>query len=640
MTSRYDYIIVGAGTTGGVIAKILSDLTTASILVLDMGMDHIDDPVVQRADQVLIADSETGIVKDYITTRDTSLDNRRFDINQGVGWGGSTSSNNMLTSKPSGSYLNYIQKLGIPQAAIEAGYRDVEKYIPMDSALRGINGPMTVTQLPLGSSPYNMMTADIINESTPTIDSSISIQYSAPLVNDYNLGSQETFVSERYQVFAEREGISNSTYYRQEVGKQYLSTIFHPNGTSKPIIRGGTCEKRKAAIIDRAKVTKILFKRLKKKCGDPCKSGGLKYKPDAVEVWVDDKCCTFYAKCGVILATGAIETPALLQRSGIGPCSVLEPLGIDVVIPNEIVGSCLMMHTGFRMEYFLSSNGGSAMEEAELSLISYIKRNITLNYPFDTTRNIEILGYSSGQKIDDLYGTIIEVSLVTPVTTGTVNIVSNNAFTDPIISYTSLNSEVSNLFISLYRELYTIVENYVIDYNVTHSPPLVITWPFGYPSSDDLLLNIIQQNSFKRNLSSTARMGPFGLSVVDNCFQVYGTKGLYIVDSSVLPVVTDSQPELFLMSMASYFVGLLINKCNRRPCLSVDMETQSRIRKVICDKCTKNPCCCRSNCNVVPYVKYDSCFSCSKKSCKYCKSTPCSCSSSIPSLSGSYISFN
>jgi choline dehydrogenase len=193
MGQKYDYIIIGAGTTGGVIAKTISDCATESILVLDMGKDHIDDPRVQRADQMLIADSEACIIKDYDTTRDSTMNLNRYDITRGIGWGGSTASSNMVASKASKGYLNILESMtGISAMQLEAGYREVEKYISLfgsTDATRGNKGLMTISQLHLGSSFLDMLPEDLTNDSTPNINQLVATDYATDIVNDYNMDS-------------------------------------------------------------------------------------------------------------------------------------------------------------------------------------------------------------------------------------------------------------------------------------------------------------------------------------------------------------------------------------------------------------------------------------------------------------------
>ena len=65
----------------------------------------------------------------------------------------------------------------------------------------------------------------------------------------------------------------------------------------------------------------------------------------------DDSSSSFVASNNVILAAGTVNTPRLLQLSGIGPASLLEPLGIDVVVDAPGVGANFQDHPSFFMIY-------------------------------------------------------------------------------------------------------------------------------------------------------------------------------------------------------------------------------------------------------------------------------------------------
>jgi choline dehydrogenase-like flavoprotein len=613
MKDEYDYIIVGAGITGSVIAEIMTTNYDCSILVLEMGKDHLDDPRVQDAKNLFVADNDPDITEEYLSIRNTHLHGDRMDLSTGRGWGGSSSNNHMIATRPSRQWLEQLESMtGIPALDIETNLRISEKYITsigLTDVTRGKSGPMSISQLGLGKTFADMSTDD-----TPgvTIDLNLLVSdvYSVPVVTDYNLPFSDIFTSEKYQVFAENDGVD---WLRQETGKQYLANASYPNGMGIPVIVNGKCEERRIRVIDRAKVTKINFKN----CGDYS-------NPCSVVAYVDNTCCTFAAKCGVIISAGTIETPSLLQRSGIGPSTILDSLSIPCIVGNEHVGRNLLGQTGTILRYLPDDKDNSY-----LSMVSYVDDGSSLIglptciYPGGTrgypVRTLEFLGYSD-PLISDI-NTAIDITHLVPREYGDISIVSLDSFTKPRIKLPALTTSTERMaLIHAYRDMATQVNTMGIN----------VTWPCGDPTllTDVQILGLIIREAYQRNLSGTARMGNIGSSVVDRLFQVYGTKGLYVVDASIIPIPFDCQPEWFLVSLGIFFANKLMSKCKRRVCHDPPLEMFTRNRLIICRICTSTPCKCNTTCEIIPYVPCHD-LPCSpigrREKCKKCKKCVSKC---------------
>lgn len=634
---KYDYIIVGAGTAGAVLARTISDLCLSSILVLDMGNNHGNDPRVLDATKLLEANSTSDIVETYMTLRDLTLGNERYEISLGRGWGGNTCSSNMIAARPSQSWLKNLESSsGISLALLNDYYAKVEKYVPQlgsvaDSS-RGVSGKMIVTQLPVGGNFMNLVRNDVANLVTEANDPAVTglfgqlglllntAPYSTfqlnPTNDDYNsvatINANENVLVSRQQVFAADLG---SSWLRQFTGLAYLGDdLLLPSGNSNK-------EGHDIRLIDRAKVTKIHFKDVQSSCtyGLSCNCGD-RVRPYAVDAWVDNSCCTFYARCGVILAAGAIENATLLQRSGVGPSSVLDKLCIKRVVANEHVGRHVTFHAGFQVNFWLQTDPAvvsppdPADINSQLSTLGFVyDNNMVLTLPpcvyqtyqnnYTPVRHWEVLAQSNDVEAvatgtaGPAYGVSINVSSLLPREMGTIDIVALDAFTRPNINLPSFCSPAEKASaIAIYKQIATAVNTWASGLPAGTT----LIWPDSGGAdptalSDDLVYELIINSAYKSNLASSTRMGNRGEAVLDTDFQVQGTCNLFVADNSAIPLTPDADSEWTSMVIGMHVGQRIAEKCERRPvpvCNKQDFYNMCR-RVVQCSVCMNDPCTCR-----------------------------------------------
>lgn len=618
---KYDYILIGAGGSGAVFARRFTDLYMNSLLVLEMGKNHAGDERVANAANLFVADSSSDITEEYLTQRDPNISNLRTDVSQGRGWGGSTAHYYMYAIRPSQGYLSAIEPImGISPLTWNSHFQSLERYIPRPggaiNSSRGTDGPMIVTQLPIGGTNFNMTRVDstgVVNDLVPDgLGSYIASTFGVTALtfpnDDYNaVSSPASFITNRYQVFAADAG---SKYIRQDAGSKFLiDSVVTPEGVGV----GDHCNLR---IIDNTKVTQIHFKPVKNRHHDKPYHCNQKVRPYAVDAWVDNKCCSFYARCGVILAAGAIETPALLQRSGIGPCSILDPLCIERKVINEHVGRHGLTHGSFQATYWIeetpfeTSNPDIGAIESLVSLNGMfpdpvLSTNLPSNiYPpgYTPERSFQLLGSGVGPGPNNKWVSSFYYFNMLPRTEGRVEIVSKDAFTRPNIYLPIFaTNEERQSAINTFRGIATSVQDFVDSYNASYDPDLLVTWPSGNPNTltDAELYSVISHSSIKAHLSGTARMGTLGNSVVGRDFQVHNTCGLYVIDLSVLPLIPDANTAYMAMALGLEFANRLSGKCIRRKCKI------SSCRVILCGDCESSPCRC--------YMK-----KCRVVNCKYC----------------------
>jgi choline dehydrogenase-like flavoprotein len=525
----YDYIIVGNGTVGSVLARKLTDSNKKKVLVLEAGVNQDNDPVVLNTTQGVLFQDLTLLTYDpkYAENYPCPVFNPLTAIlySEGRGWGGSSKHNYMqvvrgtpgiynqwaaISGNPFWSYNNLLPKM-----------QALENYTPCmstaNSAQRGVGGPISVTQTPpITSDPLGMALAAATNAGFIT-DINDPTEYSTTGLNGLGFSA--------FQMFATSPSPCTTGQ------RSYSSKEFLPPSILKPTATGGMgVGKRLLRIESNAYVNKVLF--------DGNKAIGVQF----VYSNAPNKTLKAYGK-KIILCAGSVNSPAILQRSGIGPASVLEPLGIKVRVNNPNVGANL-----------INQYGGNAIvanitTTAHPFLQGFINGSATpplaapYNYPDDTTRRIQMDAFQASVTPFP----IVEILnfLLEPKSRGSLQIVSTNPLVQPQINLNmfsdgpvTTNGTDANLTVAAYL---------LIGNSIGGGGP---TYPnMIYPSAAQLnaggatLLAAAETASgitAESHIVGTAVMGTsMANAVVDGTLHVFGVKNLMVADASVIPVPPD-----------------------------------------------------------------------------------------------------
>lgn len=510
----YDYIIVGNGTCGAVLARKLTDSGKKSVLVLEAGVNHDNDPVVLDSGSNMLFQDLTNLTFNpkYAETYAVSA---FFPLNavgysEGRGWGGSSLHNYMqvvrgtpdiydawatLSGNPLWNYantlpriltfINYTACLTIPNPAQE-----------------GFGGPISITQTPPVTAMNDAFGA-ALNTATGT-----------PFVADINDPTQGLIGISAFQAFATANAPC-SLGVRSFSSREFLDPIIKITST------GGVGKgSRLLRIESNAYVNNIIF--------DGKKAIGVRFfysnQPN--------KALKAYGK-KIILCAGSVNTPAILQRSGIGDPAVLEPLAIKVRINNPNVGANLANQYGGTAIAFLP--GGT---NAFPFFQAYINGSTTpplaspFNYPNDMTRRIQLDASQIAPNVLQILPFILE-----PNSRGSVQIVNTNPLIQPLIDLNmysdgdvNTNGTDANLTVTAYK---------LIAQTVTAAGGFMIYPPTAdFADPNALLTDAKQKIIAESHIIGTCRMGTSASnSVVDGNLHVYGAKNLMIVDASAIPLL-------------------------------------------------------------------------------------------------------
>jgi choline dehydrogenase len=508
---NYDYVIVGSGAAGSILANRLS-ADGSTVCVLEAG----------PPDNSFFLHLPAGFVKAVFNPKyawqfksdATDLTNgRRIPIPQGRTLGGSTSINGLVYNR--GQHADYDEwaRLGNPGW----GYQDVlpyfksmERRVGGDDAYRGRQGELPVTDI------------DWIH---PICEAFIAgaVENGLPRNPDYN-GAEQAGV-----------GYFQRTIYRgwrMSTAKTFLSPVR---------------SRRNLHVKTYAQATRVLFEGRKAvgvAYGDP-RTG----KPAG----------TVLARREVIVACGAINTPKLLQLSGLGPAELLRARGIPVVHDLPGIGENLADHYSVRIVAKVKNAatmnelvkgarlGGQILRwlfkkpsimALSPSLVHYFwKSSPELAAP-DLQGVFTPASYKEGYVgvLDDFPGMTAGVWQHQPKSKGYVRVRSSNPFEDPEIqpNYLDHPDDRAALVrgVRLARKL---LQSHALEPYFDKE-----TLPGKLCESDDELLDFARQYGVSSyHVNGTAHMGPVSdpYAVVGADLRVHGVQNLRVIDSSIMPTM-------------------------------------------------------------------------------------------------------
>lgn len=296
-----DFIIVGAGSAGCVLANRLSEDPANRVLLLEAGSK--EGALSLRIPSAMLENLEsTRFNWAYQGEPEPTLDGRSIQHDRGKGLGGSSSINGMVFIRGHARDFDGWRQRGCDGwgwADVLPYYRRLENYSGGAGDYRGEGGTLEVTR-PKADHP---LTQAFVQAGT---------EAGYPLTNDISGYKQEGFgLFDRSTFKGERW--STARAYLDSARQRANLTIMTDVRADRLVIEGG--------------------------------------RVVGVEGQHDRQPVRYRAAREVIISTGALATPQLLMRSGIGPADHLRDVGIDVVLDRPGVGSNLNDHPDFVMKY-------------------------------------------------------------------------------------------------------------------------------------------------------------------------------------------------------------------------------------------------------------------------------------------------
>lgn len=503
--AEFDYVIVGAGSAGCVLANRLSASGKHSVLLLEAGPKDRNIWIHVPLGYGKLFKSKT-VNWMYQTEPEPGLDGRSIFQPRGKTLGGSSSINGLLYVR--GQHEDYDRWR--QQGNTGWGYDDVLPYFKKaedqqrgGDDYHGAGGPLPVSDT---------------RHPDPLSDAFIAaaVESGLPFNPDFNGATQEGV------------GLFQTTTRH---GRRASTAVAY----LRPALRRGQVRVETAALAQR-----VLF--------EGRRAVGVEYKQHGVTH-------TARARREVLVCSGAFNTPQLLQLSGIGPAALLQQHGIDVVMDAPGVGNDLQDHMQVRIvmrcaqKITLNDIVNHPVRKTMMALRYAAFRTGPLTIAAGTagaffktdprlaTPDIQVhfLPFSTdrmGEALHAYSGFSASVCQLRPESRGSLRIRSADPAVPPEIRINYLATQTDRT---------ANVEGLKILRKMLHAPALK---PFvveelepglKVASDDDLLAYCRQRGSTIYHPTSTCRMGNDALAVVDQRLRVRGIDGLRVVDGSVMP---------------------------------------------------------------------------------------------------------
>ena len=536
MAEQYDYVIVGAGTAGCVLANRLTACGKYTVCLLEAGPSDWN-PMIHIPAGFMKTIANPSVNWLYQSEPCPGTNGRSIPMPRGKVLGGSSSINGLIFSRG--------QKMDFDVWAQKGNrgwsYDDVLPYFcryeshenSEDKNLRGQSGEMTITDLKW---------RDPLCEAFIRGAESIGI----PRNPDYNGAYQE----------------GTSYVQRTSTGKLRMSAA---RAFLKPARK-----RRNLRVITNAHATKILLDG-KRATGVAYKRGGFSGRSDEV-----------HASREVIISGGTINSPQLLQLSGIGPTNLLNNLGVEVLHNLPGVGENLRDHYGARLTA-RAKNVDTINELAHgpklvgeiikyfLGRRSILELGPTLVYCFwhsdEMIRNADLqisftpASYDEGKqaKLDREPGFSLAAWQQRPESLGYVRARNKNPFEKPQIQPNYLSHE---------EDRRVLLAGIKISRRLMNTEALAPYFDYeGYPGAhvqkDDELLDVARQRSTTLyHLMGTCRMATKTdpTAVVDDQLCIHGLQNIRVIDASIMPSMPSANLNAAVMMIAEKGADMILGK--------------------------------------------------------------------------------
>lgn len=532
-TKTYDYIIVGAGSAGCVLANRLTEDPSIKVCLIEAG----------KKDTSLLVRMPSGLGQilphagtynwGFETEPQKHMNGRRLYWPRGKGWGGSSSINGMIYIRGHARDYDQWRQMGLNGwgfSDVLPYFRKSEGYENGATDFHGGDGPLSVTDSPMDGPIFRAF-----------VEAGKEAGY--PINPDFNGANQEGFGP--YQ-----RTISNGE--RWSASFAYL----RPIADTRPNL----------TIMSTGLVTKVITE------------NGRAIGVQAVE-GKGRSPVTVQANAEVIVCAGAVQSPQLLMLSGIGDGDTLRRFGIDVVLDNPEIGQNLQDHldvsivhemtqplsvyskqAGYKklvigLQYLLQKKGIGA--DNHLQAGAFVKSREGLDRPDIQLHIVNAMMIDHGRVDMKKDGYTIHACQLRPESKGFVSLKSNDPFDYPLIDPNYLAEEedrrVMREAVKLTREV--AAQNAFDPYRGPEVLPGA-----GVNSDEEIDAFIRRKGETIYHPVGSVRMGADDRAPVDSELKVRGIEGLRVIDASVMPTLIGGNTNAPTIMIAEKGADMILGK--------------------------------------------------------------------------------